>query len=118
MRSQRSGRAVYCTGLAPKGCPTAKTGTLHGFGLSSSFVECIMLTFYKVKIKTFYYGHTSDLNRRLEKHNSGKVRYTKGKGPWKLVYSEPFESKSEAYRRELFFKSIEGYRYLKEKGII
>jgi len=69
-------------------------------------------------VGTHYYGHTSDLVERLKRHNLGKVRYTKSKRPWKLVYSEEFETKSEAYKRELFFKSIEGYRYLKERGII
>ena len=69
-------------------------------------------------VETHYYGHTSDLIERLKWHNLGKVRYTKSKRPWKLIYSEDFETKSEAYKRELFFKSIEGYRYLKEKGII
>ncbi|MTI40009.1 GIY-YIG nuclease family protein [Fulvivirga lutimaris] len=64
-----------------------------------------------------YYGHTKDLNNRLKDHNSGKVRSTKGKRPWVLHYFEEFETKSEAYKREMFFKSIEGYRYLKEKGI-
>jgi putative endonuclease len=68
--------------------------------------------------ETHYYGHTSDLFERLKKHNLGKVRYTKGRRPWKIIYSECFETKSEAYKREIFFKSIEGYRYLKEKGII
>jgi putative endonuclease len=64
------------------------------------------------------YGHTGDLDGRLKRHNSGKVRSTKGRKPWKIIYSEPFETKSEAYKREMFFKSIEGYRYLKERGII
>ncbi|MBS1505855.1 MAG: GIY-YIG nuclease family protein [Bacteroidetes bacterium] len=68
--------------------------------------------------KTFYYGHSEDLNKRLIRHNQGKVRYTKPKRPWILIYSETFDNRLEAYRRELFFKSIEGYRYLKEKGII
>ena len=70
------------------------------------------------KTKTFYYGHSADLNKRIQEHNQGKVRYTKPRRPWKLVYEEAFETKSEAYKREIFFKSIEGYRYLKEKGII
>ena len=65
-----------------------------------------------------YYGHTIDLPKRLVEHNVGKVRFTKGRRPWKLIHSETFETKSEAYKRELFFKSMEGYRYLKEKGII
>ena len=70
------------------------------------------------KAGSHYYGHSSDLKQRLERHNLGKVRYTKSKRPWILIHSEVFETKSEAYKRELFFKSIEGYRYLKEKGII
>jgi putative endonuclease len=69
------------------------------------------------KGNTYYYGHCKDINNRLEQHNLGKVRYTKSRRPWKVIYSESFETKSEAYKRELFFKSIEGYRYLKEKGV-
>lgn len=69
------------------------------------------------KDKTFYYGHSKDLENRLKRHNQGKVRSTKSKRPWILHYHEVFESKSEAYKREMFFKSIDGYRYLKEKGI-
>jgi putative endonuclease len=67
---------------------------------------------------THYYGHASDILERLKKHNLGKVRYTKGRRPWRIIYSESFDTKSEAYKRELFFKTIEEYRYLKEKGII
>ena len=67
---------------------------------------------------TYYYGHAENMAARLERHNSGKVRSTKSKRPWKMHYYETFETKSEAYRRELFFKSIEGYRYLKNKKIV
>ena len=70
------------------------------------------------KDNTHYYGHTKNLDIRLSNHNSGKVRYTKSRRPWKVIYSEEYETKSEAYRRELFFKSIEGYQFLKEKKII
>ncbi|MFZ9981924.1 MAG: GIY-YIG nuclease family protein [Cyclobacteriaceae bacterium] len=69
------------------------------------------------KTRTFYYGHTSDLDNRLKKHNEGKVKYTKSRRPWILIYSESFVTKSEAYKRELFFKSIEGYNFLKSKGL-
>jgi putative endonuclease len=66
---------------------------------------------------TYYYGSSQDIEVRLKEHNAGKVRYTKGRRPWELHYSEEFETRSEAVRRERFFKSIAGYRYLKEKGI-
>jgi len=65
-----------------------------------------------------YYGHSKDVNKRLQAHNRGKVRSTKSHKPWKVIYTETFLTKSEAYKREMFFKSIDGYKYLKNKGII
>ena len=59
-----------------------------------------------------YFGSTSDLQKRLKYHNSGKVRSTKAYRPWKIIYFETFESKTEATKRELFFKSIDGYNWL------
>lgn len=67
---------------------------------------------------TYYYGSTSDVAKRLKDHNLGKVKYTKGRRPWVVHYTEAFNSRSEAVVRERFFKSIDGYRYLKEQGII
>ncbi len=48
----------------------------------------------------YYIGHTSDLERRLEYHNSGKQRSTRHRTPFELVYYEEFTSRSEAVRRE------------------
>jgi len=58
------------------------------------------------------------MEERLDQHNRGRVRSTKAYRPLELVYKESFKTKSEAYKREMFFKSIDGYRYLKKKGII
>ena len=66
----------------------------------------------------FYYGSTEDLPKRLARHNAGKVRSTKAYRPWVVHYAEQIETKGEAYRRELFFKSLDGYHWLKEQGII
>ncbi len=71
-----------------------------------------------LKDGTFYKGSSSDLDKRLLYHNSGKSKYTKSKRPWKLHYFESFTTKSEAIRRELFFKSIDGYNWLKKNNII
>ena len=67
---------------------------------------------------SFYYGHSKNLDQRLKAHNGGKVRSTKARRPWKVYYFEEFETKSQAFRRELFFKSIEGYKFLRTSGII
>jgi putative endonuclease len=70
------------------------------------------------KDNKFYYGHTADFKLRLLEHNRGKVKATKNRRPLNLHYFEIFSSRSEAVQRELFFKSISGYLYLKENKII
>ena len=59
-----------------------------------------------------YTGSTSDLTNRIKAHNSGKVRSTKGRRPFVLLYSEPYAAKTEALRRELFLKSSPGRKEL------
>ena len=66
----------------------------------------------------YYYGHTSAIENRLQTHNARKVRSTKSRVPFILHYFEIFQTKSEAYRQELFFKSALGKDYLKSKNII
>ena len=69
------------------------------------------------KTGRYYYGATSDIETRLKSHNFGKVKSTKSGRPWNLHYLEEFETKSEALQREKFFKTIDGYNYLKSKEI-
>ncbi|MCX6312697.1 MAG: GIY-YIG nuclease family protein [Bacteroidetes bacterium] len=66
----------------------------------------------------YYYGSCANIEIRLKAHNSGKVRSTKGRRPLVLHYQESFDTKSDAIRRENFFKSIDGYNWLKNQGII
>jgi putative endonuclease len=61
-----------------------------------------------------YKGYTANIERRLSEHNSGKSRWSKFRGPWKLVYYEEYQNKSDAIKRELFFKSGKGRELLKK----
>ncbi len=45
-------------------------------------------------------SHTSELSERLKKHNANHKGFTGGISDCKLVYSEPYEGKLEAYARE------------------
>lgn len=57
--------------------------------------------------KTLYTGWTTDLNRRLQAHNSGQgAKYTRSRRPVTLVYAERFESKNEAMSREWHIKKL------------
>jgi len=65
---------------------------------------------------SLYTGYTVDLNMREEKHNEGKgARYTRVRRPVKIVYSEGFETKSEAMKREY---EIKGMEKKKKEGLI
>lgn len=55
---------------------------------------------------TLYTGFTVDLERRVLEHNEGKkgAKYTMSRRPCELVYSELFDTKEEAMKREYFIK--------------
>ncbi len=60
-----------------------------------------------------YIGHASDLSARLNRHNTGQVKSTKPYMPWEIIYSEEYNSKQDAYMREMQIKSYKGGRALK-----
>ena len=60
-----------------------------------------------------YTGLTSNLERRLREHNQGLSRFTRRKGPWRVLYSEEKNSLSEAQKREKFLKTGDGRQALK-----
>ena len=69
-----------------------------------------------VKTGRSYVGYTTDLARRILEHNRGDTRSTRPFGPWKMIYHEAFEGRSEACKREWHLKNAAGR---KEKlGII
>lgn len=56
---------------------------------------------------TLYTGWTNNLEKRLEQHNAGKgAKYTRGRGPVKLLYQEVHETKQEAMQREAWIKKL------------
>ena len=62
-----------------------------------------------------YTGSTKDLRKRLNQHNKGLSTYTKGRGPFSVIYYEACLSEDKAGSRELFLKSGMGKRYLKNR---
>jgi len=65
------------------------------------------------KSRKRYVGITSqDLAEKLKEHNSGATSWTKANKPFILVYSEKFDSKNLALKREKFFKTGNGRKVL------
>lgn len=61
----------------------------------------------RCKDGSLYTGWTNDLEHRLAMHNSGRgAKYTRGRGPLVLVYSEELPDKEAALRRECAIKKL------------
>jgi putative endonuclease len=63
----------------------------------------------------FYIGSTNDPPRRFSEHDRQHSPYTRGRGPWKLVYEEGYETLAEAPRREHQLKSWKSHRSIAEQ---
>lgn len=53
----------------------------------------------------YYVGSTSDLEKRLAKHNTNHKGFTGKIGDWVIVYFETFVAKEQALAREKQIKS-------------
>ena len=62
---------------------------------------------------SWYYGYSTDPDRRLEFHNQGESRYTKRKIPWVLIFIKGFESKTDALKFEKYLKNTRNKDYIK-----
>jgi putative endonuclease len=56
----------------------------------------------------FYVGVSDDVGRRINQHNAGDSRWTRGKGPWTLVWQSGELSLSEARKLEKRLKRQKG----------
>ena len=57
--------------------------------------------------QTLYTGITNNLDHRISEHENGTgAKYTRGRAPFKLIYSEAHSSRSQASKRELKIKSF------------
>lgn len=82
-----------------------------------------------VRDKTFYYvyvlesqkdgkwyiGYTNDLRKRFVQHSKNKNGWTKGRGPFKIIYYEASLNEDDARSRELYLKTGTGRRFLKNR---
>ena len=57
--------------------------------------------------KTLYTGITNDMESRLAKHTNGTgAKYTRGRDPFKIIYTELHNTKGSALKREAKIKSL------------
>ncbi|MEH6538047.1 MAG: GIY-YIG nuclease family protein [Psychroserpens sp.] len=76
-------------------------------------MTCLTYILFSKSINHYYVGYTcSDLQERLRKHNTNHKGFTGRANDWQIVYTESFESKTEAYGREREIKSKKSRDYI------
>ena len=80
-----------------------------------SYFVYVLSTDSNTKLTT-YVGYTNNLKKRLNLHNKGKgAKFTRGRR-WKIIYTEKYDTKSEAKSREYYIKKNRKFRkFIKEK---
>jgi len=62
-----------------------------------------------------YKGSTESIEKRLLSHNSGLVNFTSKHLPWEMVLFEEFETRTEAIKREKWYKTGAGREWIKKQ---
>jgi putative endonuclease len=56
---------------------------------------------------TYYTGYTTDVDRRVAEHDAGEgAKYTRGRTPVELRYTERYDTRSAAMSREHEIKAL------------
>ncbi len=74
----------------------------------------IVYILYSSRLDKYYIGRTNDINRRLSEHNRIKGKFTDGGIPWSLVYSEQYDTLSDATQREQSLKRKKSRKYIEQ----
>lgn len=67
----------------------------------------------RVKEGQLYVGYSTNLKQRFAEHNAGKSSATKPYLPWELLFYEAYKAKSDAKRREQYFKTTPGRKAMR-----
>ena len=60
----------------------------------------------------YYVGQTENLQGRIFRHNNSGSKSTKKANDWNLKYTEEFNSRSDAVKRETEIKSKKSKKYI------
>lgn len=64
--------------------------------------------------KKTYVGRTSDVEKRLYEHNTSSNEFSRRYKPWEIIYTEKLETLEESIKREKYFKSAAGRKWIKK----
>ena len=81
--------------------------------VGSAFMYKVYIIYSK-QVDQYYTGQTSDLENRLNNHNSSGSKSTKKASDWVLKYSEEFQTRGEAVKRESEIKKKKSRKFIEQ----
>lgn len=93
------------------------SGILHKTLKFGCFLFIIMFYIYIIFSKSlnkYYVGSCQDIEKRLEDHLNSRSKFTKTAKDWELKYSEEYNTRSEAYQREMKIKKMKSRIYIEK----
>ena len=107
------------TGSSPVSATTKRQspqkGLCFGFKTIGGSMLYTVYALYSKKYDKIYIGYTSNLIKRFHSHNELGIKgHTVRYRPWEVVYTEIFNSKNEAMKREKELKSYQGRCYIRK----
>ena len=70
-----------------------------------------------IKFKNLYKRYSTNLQKRLKDHNSGKNKHTTQYKPWKIIYYSVFSEKNIALNFEKYLKTGSGIAFMRKRLI-
>jgi putative endonuclease len=67
---------------------------------------------YSSSLNQYYIGHTQNLQDRIFRHTNSGSKSTKKANDWVVKYTEEFDSRQDAMRRELEIKNKKSRKYI------
>ena len=77
-----------------------------------SIMAFVVYILYSRSLDEYYVGHSGDIEDRIFRHTNSSSRSTKKASDWKLMYTETFESRAEASKREREIKKKKSRKYI------
>jgi putative endonuclease len=101
------------TGSSPVPATRKEASEIQGLLCFSMFTVYIL---YSLSYNKTYVGYTADMEARFKSHNELATKgWTINFRPWQILHTEVFDTKSEAMKREAWFKSGIGRQFIKDK---
>ncbi len=75
-------------------------------------MQYMVYIIFSKKLDKYYVGYSEDIYVRLKQHNEGFSTYTSRANDWQIKYSEAFESRELAMKREKEIKNKKSRKYI------